>query len=508
MKREKIWNVILIVTFALQMLVEAITVGVILRLNMLPTAYCLVLVSVMAVFGLTVGLLMFLHRKEKAVGMVRRIIACVLAALIIFGCGAVCKVVCDIYQTIDHITTPSEPSVTRSIFIRSDDPAKELADAAEYRFAAVENFDPDGTHQAVGVLEQAFGKRVAVAYYASISELVDALYCADADAIILNGAYVEMLEETQEYADFSQKTKLLYDVPIEGWTPPSQSAGTDESTSQAPAEPDITQKPFVLYIAGSDSDKSYIPTLTRYDVNILVVVNPATKQVLLLNTPRDYYVKNPAGDGARDKLTHCGNFGIDCAVQAMEELYGFEIDYYARINFGGVEALIDAVGGVTVVSEVDFTGYLGTKFVKGENHLNGLQTLEFVRERRELPGGDNDRGKNQMKVIKALIEKVTSGTALISGYAQILDALGKMFETSMDLEDISELVKMQLTDMASWNVQSYAVTGKGGSEVTYSWAGKQLYVMYVDEAHVAYAGGLVQRVMEGQILTKEDLSGK
>ncbi len=267
-------------------------------------------------------------------------------------------------------------------------------------------------------------------------------------------------------------------------------------------------KPFVFYIAGSDSYDDYLPALTRYDVNILVAVNPQTKQVLLLNTPRDYFVENPAGGGVRDKLTHCGNFGIKCSIQALQKLYGLQVDYYGRINFSGIKTLIDAVGGVTVTSSVSFVGIEKTQFVVGENHLNGAQALEFARERKHLPNGDHDRGKNQMKVINALIQKMTSGTTLIANYAQILNGLSGMFETSMGMDDISKLVKMQLADMASWNVQSYAVSGKGGYEVTYSWPGQELWVMYVDEAHVAYASGLVKRVLSGDTLTQEDLSKK
>ena len=511
MKQKKLWNIILIAALVLQLFAEGMAAAIVFRLDMFPTAYCLVLIGALLLAGIVTGMLMFVHRKGKSVGMVRRIIACVLAVLIVCGCGAMCKVATDIYKTVHNITTPTVPSVTRSIFVRGDDPAQELSDAADYRFAAVENFDLDGTRQALEVLEQAFGKKITVSYYPSVTEMVDALYAGQADAIILNGAFVTTLEETEEFADFSKKTRLLYDVPIEGWTVPTESieaTSPSESVPQETVPKDITQKPFVVYIAGSDSNSSYLPTNTRYDVNILVAVNPVTKQILLLNTPRDYFVKNPAGGGVRDKLTHCGIFGVDCSIQALQDLYGIKVDYYARINFAGVETLIDAVGGVTVTSSVSFTGMNDTLFVKGENHLNGAQALEFSRERKHLPGGDNDRGKNQMKVIQALINKMTSGTALISNYGQILNALGGMFETSMEMEDISKLVKMQLTDMASWNVQSYAVTGKGGNEVTYSWPGQELYVMYVDESHVAYASGLVQRILAGEILTNEDLNGK
>lgn len=508
MKRTKLWNMILTAVLILQLLAEGLTVAIILRLDMLPAKYCAVLIGVFAFLGLLTGLLMFLHRKGKQAGMARRIIACVLAVLVVCGCAMLCMVATDIYQTMHSVTTPNVSKVTRSIYIRADDPAQTLADAADYSFAAVENYDQESTLQAIEVIESELGKKISVTYFALVTQMVDALYSGQADAIILNSAYVVMLEDMDAYADFSQKTKLLKEVPIVGWTAPTETTQATEPAETVPkVDADVTNAPFILYISGSDTRSDYLPSSTRSDVNILAAVNPVTKQVLLLNTPRDYFVKNPAGGGVRDKLTHCGIYGVDCSIQALENLYGIQVDYHARINFTGFETLIDAIGGITVYSNVGFSSG-DYYFSAGANELNGAQALMFARERYHLAGGDNDRGKNQMKVIQAVIQKMTSGTTLISNYAQILDSLQGMFETSLGMDDISKLVKMQLTDMASWNVQSYAVAGKGGNEVTYSWPGQKLYVMFVDEDHVAYASNLVERVLAGEILTAEDLKGK
>ena len=111
-----------------------------------------------------------------------------------------------------------------------------------------------------------------------------------------------------------------------------------------------------------------------------------------------------------------------------------------------------------------------------------------------------------MKVIQAVIEKATTGTTIISNYSGILLSLEGMFKTSLSMDDISQLVKMQLSDMASWNVKSFAVTGTGGSEKTYSAPGNYAYVMYPDEDVVAYASELVERVIAGEILTQEDIT--
>lgn len=505
MKKNKVFTGILIAFFLLQLVAEGLAAYTVFRLNMLPTIFAAAFAGILVFFALLTGLLMFAHRKGRTPGLTRRIIALVLAMLTIFGSGLGYVVANDVYRTMEDVTTPQVSLVTRSIYVRSDDPAQTLADTADYTYAAVENYDTDSTLQALKVIETELEITVSVKYFASVPETVDALYSGDVDAMILNSAYVLILEDMEGYEDFSEKTRLLHDVPVAEWTPPVKETEPVE-TQPVEIERNITNTPFVVYISGSDTRSSYLPTNTRSDVNILAVVNPQTKQVLLLNTPRDYYVENPAGGGSRDKLTHCGIYGVDCSIKALEVLYGVDVDYYARINFTGFETLIDAIGGITVYSDSGFSTVGGTYVGAGENYLNGTEALAFARERYHVSGGDNGRGKNQMKVITAVIKKLTSGTTIISNYSQILASLQGMFATSMSMDDISSLVKMQLTDMASWDIHSFAVTGNTGSAVTYSAPGQNLSVMFVNEELVAQASDLIHKVMNGQLLTTADLS--
>ena len=240
------------------------------------------------------------------------------------------------------------------------------------------------------------------------------------------------------------------------------------------------------------------------DVNILAAVNPETKQILLVNTPRDYFVANPAGDGAMDKLSHCGLSGIENSVEAIAQLYGHEIDYYAKINFAGFETLINAIGGVTIHSDFAFTVAKYYEIRQGENHLNGAEALAYVRERQAVAGGDNARGKHQMKIISAIIDQISAGK-LLTNYTQILDSLDGMFAITIPPDDLAKLVKMQLSDMATWDVHSYAVTGSGGKGKPWAQNGLYAYVMYPHEETVEFAADLIGRVLTGEILTQDDL---
>ena len=264
----------------------------------------------------------------------------------------------------------------------------------------------------------------------------------------------------------------------------------------------ITKEPFVVYLSGVDN-RGELTENARSDVNILAVVNPVTKQAALINTPRDYYV-DLAGTESKDKLTHAGLYGVETSMATLGNLYGVDVDHYIRINFAGFISIIDAIGGVDVYSDQAFTSvgspgyYDPTTFAEGWNHLDGKSALAFARERPAFTTGDIQRGINQMKVIDAMANKLKSPTLLMS-FSKLMDAAADCFVTSFSQEQISALVRMQLGDLASWDIQSYTVTGSGAkSSKCYSAKGQSLYVMKPDENSVNEAKALIAAVLGGE----------
>ena len=264
----------------------------------------------------------------------------------------------------------------------------------------------------------------------------------------------------------------------------------------------ITKEPFVIYLSGVDT-RGELTEKARSDVNILAVVNPQTKQVALINTPRDYYV-DLAGTNSKDKLTHAGLYGVETSMATLGNLYGINVGHYIRINFAGFINIVDALGGVDVYSDQAFTSvgspgyYDPTTFAEGWNHLDGKSALAFARERHAFKTGDIQRGINQMKVIDAMAEKLKS-PALLMSFSKLMDAMADCFVTSLSQEQISALVRMQLSDLSSWDIQSYSVTGTGAkSSKCYSAKGQSLYVMKPDENSVNEAKALVAAVLGGE----------
>lgn len=260
---------------------------------------------------------------------------------------------------------------------------------------------------------------------------------------------------------------------------------------------DVTTEPFNVYISGIDVYGD-IDQESRSDVNLIATVNPNTHKILLTTTPRDYYVTIPGISGdQRDKLTHAGIYGIDKSIATLENLYNTTIPFYVRVNFTSVEEIVDVLGGVEVESELAFTtGKESGAIVEvkeGTNYFNGEEALAFVRERKALPTGDNQRGKNQQALLTGLIQEVMSPKIILHANS-IINSIAGNADTNMSEKQIKSLIRMQLNDMEGWEIESIAATGDdSGMQYCYSYSGGPLYVTIPDENSVA---DISQEIME------------
>lgn len=477
-------NKLLKLFFGLELLISGITLYSAIKLNMFPTIYLIILVALLFILLLISFLLMFKNPNYKK-SIVASVVAFLVILLNVYGISVLSK----LNSTLDNISDISSKEAKKSfnIYVNSNNEAQSLEDLSNYTFYTNEK-------NYLSELKEELGIDVR---YNDLTKIVDSLYGESNVALVLSNSYVTILEETESYSNFSSKTKIISEVLVK-----LKSETKDKNEVE-----NVTNTPFILYISGSDT-RSKTLVVSRSDVNILAVVNPNTKQVLLINTPRDYYVENPAGNNELDKLTHLGIYGIDNSVEGLSNLYGETINYYVQINFTGFEELIDAIGGVNVYSPISFTSGSYT-FYEGNNYLMGAAALQFARERHALAGGDNDRGKNQMRVITAIIEKLTSADGIsnyLTNYGAIMDSLQGTIVTDMSQENITSLVKMELTDMSSWDIKNFAVTGTGTYGNTYSMPGWNLYIMEPNKESVKYASKLIDKMLLNETLTDEDIS--
>ena len=305
------------------------------------------------------------------------------------------------------------------------------------------------------------------------------------DAIVLEESYLTLAYE--EIKDFKDSVKVIDTFSIKAKV---HKENKDEKIN--------FEEPFVLYISGIDQYGNVNSVRGRSDVNQLVVVNPKTHHILLVNTPRDYYVQLYNTTGLRDKLTHAGIYGIDKSIKTLEKFYDIDINYYLRVNFNSLIKVVDVIGGIDIYSDKSFVAHTNksVKVKEGWNSFNGTQALAYSRERYAYITGDHHRGANQQQVIEAIINKVTQSSVLISKYNSILNALDGTFQTDMSTNMITSFIKYQLDNMPKWEVESIAVTGYNSSNYTYSMGMRyKLYVMEPDYNSVEKAKKKMNEVL-------------
>ncbi|HEW2708244.1 TPA: LCP family protein, partial [Streptococcus pneumoniae] len=298
--------------------------------------------------------------------------------------------------------------------------------------------------------------------------------------IFLNSIFEHMIES--DFPDFRDKIKKIY---------------TKEMTKKVEAPKVSKGQTFTIYFSGIDT-YGPINSVSRSDVNILMTVNSETKKILLTTTPRDSYVAiADGGKNQKDKLTHAGIYGIDSSIHTLEHLYGVEINYYVRVNFTSFLKIVDLLNGIDVDNSQEFT-IDGNDYPVGNLHLNSKSALGFVRERHSLADGDRDRGRNQQKVLAAIIQKLTSIESL-KNYRQIMQGLEDSIQTNLSPTTIMDLANTQLESGGNYKINSQDLKGTGRMDLpSYAMPDSQLYMMEIDENSLSAIKENIQAVLEGR----------
>lgn len=392
-------------------------------------------------------------------------------------------------ETIDRVVENSQLSTDEyGVYVLKTDIAEKIADAKDYSFGYNTTYSIDDVNTVISAVQEEVGQEIKIVQLNDPVVLAGKLINGEVKAVILNQTMLDLIEDAGddsddgkdngEFSDFGDNVKCIYTLNVKNELAKREDNGN------------ITARCFNVYISGIDTEGD-VTARSRSDVNIIMSVNPITHNIVLISTPRDYYVPLSISNGIKDKLTHAGNYGIEVSTETLEMLYGIEIDYFVRMNFTGFENIIDALGGIDVESDYAFYTH-GYSYSEGLNKdLSGIEALWFARERKAFSSGDRQRGSNQMKVIEAVIEKLQS-SALLRNYDEILNDISESFQTNMTKNSIKEFVKFQLNNSPDWNVVSYGVSGFGQSNYTYTVPSARAYVMEPDQTTVDTAKQLLE----------------
>ncbi|MBM6810012.1 LCP family protein [Faecalitalea cylindroides] len=475
---------IILVVCTLYLLIQLVT------LNVLPSKFLFIVVAILFLIDAIIVILINFYSKKVISKIILIVVTIMLSIGMGFG-GYYLQKTNTMFSNITNVTSTSKNTV--SVIVKESSDMQDLRDIADKKVGTLRLIGLVGTQTCLEDIESKDIK-IEQMNYDSISNLMSAFYSGEVDVVILNESYRSNVEDIEEYKNFSDNTRVIYQTTFE-----------TEDTNVANSVSDITEHPFNVLITGSDS-RVDISENARSDVNMVVTVNPTTNTILLTSIPRDFYVTTvcDAADGcqngAMDKITHTGMTGINTTKRTVENLLGIEINYTVKVGFESVTKIVDALGGIDVYVE---PGYAvpellhgnGRGVTEGVNHLDGKLALAYSRERYAYTEGDRQRTKNQQQVVMGIIDKMTSSSVL-ANYADLMDALGDTFQTTMSASEIQALIQYQMDKMPSWTVEQYMVDGAGDTLMCAE-LGQAAYVMVPDQTTVELAKRKIAAVMDG-----------
>ena len=390
-----------------------------------------------------------------------------------------------------------------SIYSKTSQYKESLIEYSNPTFIIQKRNDQENQSYAIEQIKESLGvSSIKTLEKEDIPSAVEALYNGEGDLLLLNEAYVDTVEDIEKFSKFSNDTKDVASIIKQ-----------IEVIVEEPIEKDVTNSLFTFYVAGEDTRSGRLSIYGRTDVDIIVNINPVTRQVMIVGLPRDTYIPNPALAHGYDKLTHLGNDGIQNTMKGVSEYYGIDIDYYGVVNFNTFKYIVDALDGIEIDNPYYFSTYGGNGSLTGENyefpegtiHLYGDAALAYCRERWNLPNGDYGRSEHQTIALKAIIQKLMSADSL-SRYDDLLNALQGQFLTNMDVEDIYKLIAMQLNDNTSWDIISYHMGGEGDMQGTVSMGwDRKLYVVHPFESQVKFIRQETEKMKNNETITQQKL---
>ena len=450
-------------------------VFLIFKYNMLAFRYLNIVVTVLIVALAILCFFLIWSKKAKNLTLILLLLGVVINGTSLFAVSQF------IGFTSRLNATSNYSNYSMSIAVLADSPIENISQVTSVMGPT--GTDKDNIQQLMNDLKATQNKELTVEESSSYLAAYKSLLAGDTKAILLNSVFENIIES--EYPDYASKIKKIY---------------TKELTKKVETPKDVKGDSFNVYISGIDT-YGPISSISRSDVNIIMTVNRETKKILLTTTPRDSYV--PIADGGnnqKDKLTHAGIYGVDASIHTLENLYGIDLNYYARLNFTSFLKLIDLLGGVDVYNDQEFDAHTnnGKHYYVGTLHLDSKDALGFVRERYSLADGDRDRGRNQQKVIVAILQKLTSTEAL-KNYDGIIKGLQDSIQTNMPLETMMNLVNTQLESGGTYKINSQDLKGTGRMDLpSYAMPESNLYMMEISDSSLESVKTAINDVMEGK----------
>ena len=442
---------------ALLVVLAAVVLGLLYYTRVIPLKYLIVATAVLLVLVVIIGILTwnFYHKFRFLLGLLlwfASVVALVLAAVYVYRTQT----------TLTDITGVKTEISRMGVYVKNENEAKTLEETGNYTYGILKNLDRANTDSTVAQINEQLNKEIKTKEYDSLGSLLDGLLKDETGAVIVNAAFLDVAKEMEGYENLNSMLRQVNSSNVE-------TAVEEKQAEPATADPDLVQAAedsgvYLIYISGIDNRDGGVAK-GRSDINVLLAANTETKQILMVNIPRDYYVPLSVAGGASDKLTNAGIYGINASMDTLSMLFGADISHYLRMNVASLKEIVESTGGVSIETDGDFY---------------------------------SQKSDDQMAIIEEVFQKL-SDSNVMNSYSDLLSRLAGSLETNISYEELALILQMQLDSLDSWNVVSCSVDGTEDTQTIYS-TGQEASVIIPDTATVENAKNRIRQVVNGEIL--------
>ena len=410
----------------------------------IETVSRVIVLIIAAIFGIfyTIFGLVKMFQNKKVSFIILTIFTLLFAGVLGFGSYFIDK----IYNKIENFTAKETSTYTTAIVTLS---ATEFSSESKIGMIT----DEEDRTGYILPMEMIAKENInnTIEYYDNTTELLNALYAGEVDAIFINKDYVTLYSSDEKYTNIGSETKIIKEYSKEMKTEESELLVSTKSLTE----------PFTVLVMGVDSEsKNGLDANAAFngDTLILITFNPKTLSATMFSIPRDLYVPIYNSSGRNiglNKINSSAAYGTASTVNTIENLTDIEIDYFVKVNFQGVIDLVNALGGIDVdVEPPNYSAYINkygegrlcesgadrtyTNMVcmnTGWQHLNGEQALAYARNRHGYLESDIARNRHQQQIIEAIAKKLVQ-TSSFSDFENLLDTISNNIATNMQTSQI------------------------------------------------------------------------
>ena len=439
MEKKPKLKIILSIFLVIAVLTSAFAIYEIFLLSSIETVIRYIIIGILILIDVVLYIKVRVASKKRKKKHKKRI--GLISFMIIYSlvCFAVGLVIAYVYGRLDNINK-GYVTYTSDLVVMSDNAAKDVDDVKDYTIGILKDKDsPDGYIIPQEIIkENNLDDDNELKKYDDYSTMLVDLYAGEVDAIFITDNYVDMFSGITGYEDVKTDTRIILSKD-------KKMKKADTSDQELASSGKSLEEPFTILLMGIDSTDEVLEknAIANGDTLILITFNPKTLNATMLSIPRDSYVPIACwSDKAENKITHAAGYGTDCMMNTIEEYFGINIDYYAKINFKGLVKLVDAVGGVDVNVNASQTLCTDDSSRGGEvcinpgpQTLNGEQALVYARNRKQLANGDFGRGQHQQEIVMALLDKM-KGITKVSSFMDILNTVSNSLDTNLTTKQI------------------------------------------------------------------------